>query len=486
MSSRLIPLHTKFFYGIGQLSEGMTKISFSLFILFFYTQLLGIPGYYTGTALCIALVFDAFADLWVGIVSDQWHSKWGRRHPFMFVSAIPLAISFYLLFSPPELLKHSNLGLAIWLTVFAIMTRFWTSVFQVPYLSLGAELSKNSQERTKIVSFRYAFSNIGVIIVLIIGFQFFFIPTKDIVNGQMNPEAYSPFAFCLGLLIIISTFLSVFGTRKEIPSLLKINPVEKHNRSTAEEFKHNLSKISVALNNNSFRALLYSLIISYILVGIVNNINIFMLTFFWEFNTTEIAIVSSVIFIGILGGGFFTPLLHSHFDKKHTVIYSVIAWIGFLILPTCLRLIGWFPENASPEVFWILSLFRVCEGLSLVQAAVSFGSMIADVTDEHALATGKREEGIFFGASSFASKCSDGVGTLVAGLLLDVIHFPTGAEVKVTDIPANTLFQLGLCYGPFMIILAAASLWFCNQYDLTSEKHISILAELEELENKRS
>lgn len=78
MSSNIIPLHTKLFYGIGQLSEGMTKISFSLFILFFYTQLLGIPGYYTGIALCISLVFDAFADLWVGILSDQWHSKWGR------------------------------------------------------------------------------------------------------------------------------------------------------------------------------------------------------------------------------------------------------------------------------------------------------------------------------------------------------------------------------------------------------------------------
>jgi Na+/melibiose symporter-like transporter len=295
MSSHIIPLHTKFFYGIGQLSEGMTKISFSLFVLFFYTQLLGIPGYYTGIALCISLVFDAFIDIWVGILSDQWHSKWGRRHPFMLISALPLAISFYLLFSPPEMLKHSDLALATWLTVFAILTRLWTSVFQVPYLSLGAELSKNSKERTKIVGFRYAFSNIGVIIVLVVGFQFFFVPTKEISNGQMNPAAYSPFAFCFALFIIVSILISVWGTHKEIPRLLKINPLQKNHHSTAEMFKHNASKITIALNNNSFRALLYSLIISYILVGIVNNINIFMLTFFWEFNTTEIAIVSSTL-----------------------------------------------------------------------------------------------------------------------------------------------------------------------------------------------
>jgi GPH family glycoside/pentoside/hexuronide:cation symporter len=481
-ASPLVPLNTKLFYGIGQLSEGMSKISFTLFVLFFYTQLLGIPGYYTGTALCIALILDAFADLWMGVLSDQWHSKWGRRHPFMLVSALPLSLCFYLLFSPPEFLKSSALGLAAWLTVFATLTRWWTTVFQVPYLSLGAELSQNSQERTKIVGFRYAFSNIGLIITLAIGFSFFFVPTKEFSNGQMNPAAYSPFAFCLGLLMISSILISVFGTYKEIPRLVKATPVEKNNHSVLETLKHNGDKIKVALKNNSFRALLYSLIISFIMVGIVNNMSIFMLTFFWELNATEIPIIASIIFVGILGGGFLTHVLHGHLDKKHTVIYSVIGWITFLILPTCLRLIGWFPENGSREIFWILVMFRIMEGLCLVQAAVSFGSMIADITDEHALATGKREEGIFFGASSFASKCSDGFGTLAAGLLVDFIHFPTGANIKVTDIPADVLFQLGLFYGPFIVILAAASLWFCNQYDLNREKHASIQ---QELENKR-
>ncbi len=479
MSSHIIPFNTKLFYGIGQLSEGMTKIAFSLFVLFFYTQLLGIPGYYTGAALCIALIFDAFADLWIGILSDKWHSKWGRRHPFMLISALPLAISFYFLFSPPDIIKHSDLGLAVWLTLFAILTRFWTSVFQVPYLSLGAELSSDGKERTKIVSFRYAFSNIGVIITLALGFSIFFVPTPEFDNGQMNLAAYSPFAFCLSLFMIGSILITVFGTYTEISHLVTTTPLEKTDYTTLETLKHNFNTIKVALKNNSFRALLSSLIISFIMVGIVNNMSIFMLTFFWELNTTQISIIASIIFIGILGGGFLTPLLHIHWDKKHTVIYSVIAWIAFLILPTCLRLLGWFPENGNQSVFWILLVFRIMEGLCLVQAAVSFGSMIADITDEHRLATGKREEGIFFGASSFASKCSDGLGTLVAGLLLDIIHFPTGANLKVTDIPADVLFQLGVFYGPLILIPAIASLWCCSRYELTREKHNLILKELE-------
>jgi len=477
-SLRIIPLSSKIFYGIGQISEGMTTISFNLFILFFYTQLLGIPGYYTGISLFIALIFDAFSDLWVGIMSDQWHSKWGRRHPFMLFSAIPLAVCFYLLFSPPDFLRGSDIMLALWLTILAMLTRLWMTFFQVPYLSFGAELSKNTKERTKIVGYRYAFSNIGVIIALIIGFQLFFIPTEEFSNGQMNPAVYSPFALCLSLLMTVSILISVFGTHKEIPYLIKTTPAQKNNHSISQAFKHNAGKITIALKNNSFRWLLFSLIVSYIMVGIINNLNFFIVTFFWELNTDEIAIVSSAIFLGILAGVFFTPLLHSHFDKKHAVFYGVIGWISSLILPTSLRLLGWFPENGSSEIFWILILFRILEGLFLVQAAVSFGSMLADITDEHALATGKREEGIFFGASSFASKCSDGLGTLAAGVVLDLIHFPTGANIQATDIKADVLFQLGLFYGPFIIIFAAVALWFCSHYDLSSERHALILQQL--------
>ncbi|MDQ7091556.1 MAG: MFS transporter [Methylococcales bacterium] len=131
-SSHSISLPTKLFFGIGQISEGMFTLSFSLFVLFFYTQLLGIPGYYTGIALFIALIFDAFSDIWVGTLSDQWHSQWGRRHPFMLFSAVPLAIAFYCLFSPPDFLVGSDFFLAIWLTFFCHINPISDDFFSSP------------------------------------------------------------------------------------------------------------------------------------------------------------------------------------------------------------------------------------------------------------------------------------------------------------------------------------------------------------------
>ena len=101
MTSQLT-LNTKFAYGIGQLAEGLKNSALGTFVLFYYNQVLGLPGTLAGLALAIALFFDAFTDPFAGSISDNWRSKMGRRHPFMYASALPLGICFYLLFSPPE------------------------------------------------------------------------------------------------------------------------------------------------------------------------------------------------------------------------------------------------------------------------------------------------------------------------------------------------------------------------------------------------
>ena len=106
-----LTFNTKFAYGIGQLAEGLKNSALGTFVLFYYNQVLGLPGTLAGLALAIALVFDAFTDPLAGSISDNWQGKNGRRHPFMYASALPLAIFFYLLFSPPEGLSEIELFL---------------------------------------------------------------------------------------------------------------------------------------------------------------------------------------------------------------------------------------------------------------------------------------------------------------------------------------------------------------------------------------
>src|SRR5262245_57568906 len=92
---------TKLVYGIGQAAEGLKNTAFGIFLLFYYNQALGLPGTLAGIALGASLLVDAFVDPLVGSISDNFRSKYGRRHPFMYAAILPMSIGFYLLFSPP-------------------------------------------------------------------------------------------------------------------------------------------------------------------------------------------------------------------------------------------------------------------------------------------------------------------------------------------------------------------------------------------------
>jgi Na+/melibiose symporter-like transporter len=145
-------------YGVGQAAEGIKNAAFNVFVFFYYTQVLGLPTVYTGIAIGIALAVDSITDPLIGSLSDNWQGKHGRRHPFIYASILPLGLAFVGLFNPPELGEFS---LFLWLTVFSVATRAMMTLYYVPHVSLGAELTDDFNERTEVVAFRYFFSYVG-------------------------------------------------------------------------------------------------------------------------------------------------------------------------------------------------------------------------------------------------------------------------------------------------------------------------------------
>ena len=109
----MVSWRTRILYAIGQLPEGIKSAAFGFFLLFYYNQVLGLSGTLAGVALFIALCFDAVSDPLVGSVSDFARSRWGRRHPFMYGAAVPFALSFFLLFTPPAGLSDTGLFFGI-------------------------------------------------------------------------------------------------------------------------------------------------------------------------------------------------------------------------------------------------------------------------------------------------------------------------------------------------------------------------------------
>ena len=136
--ARTLPASSKWGFGVGELAEGITLSAFSTFTLFFYNQILEVPGTLTGLALGIALFCDAITDPMAGSISDRLQTRWGRRHPMMALSALPLALSIIALFNPPsDMPQWFYFG---WLTLWAVSARTFLTLYRIPHLALGAEM----------------------------------------------------------------------------------------------------------------------------------------------------------------------------------------------------------------------------------------------------------------------------------------------------------------------------------------------------------
>ncbi len=469
--SRKITTTTKLSFGIGQAAEGIKNNAFTLFLLFFYVQVHGLSASLAGTALFIALCFDAVSDPIAGYLSDSWRSRWGRRHPFMYASAVPLAIAFYFTFVPPEGL--SQWQLFAWLTGFAVLTRGAMTLYHVPHLALGAELSDDYEERTTIVGYRTAFSIVGSLLVFA-SISLFFPESEDGARGQLDNSNYPPFAIVCALVMWVTIWISAIGTHKEIPHLPK--QVATHGRLGLTAV---FQETRLALQNSNFRPLFLAVLVSFVMNGVNVSLNLFMFTFFWELDASTLQVVLIAYPLGILLGTPLTRYFHRAFDKKPAVVWGTAWWASLQLLPVTLRLLGFFPDNDS---FWLMHILvgvAFIQGMGVSQGVVSFGSMVADIVDDHELKTGRRQEGIFFAAVSFAGKATSGLGGLIAGIGLDLIDWPRGADIRTAaDVPPETLTNLGLLFGPGVAVFGFTAVWLYTRYGMNREKHAEILRQL--------
>lgn len=470
-ADRHVPFPTKLSYGVGQLAEGLKNLSFNLFVLFYYNQVLGLSGSLCGLALGIALIFDAVTDPLAGSLSDNWRSRWGRRHPFMVASAVPLAFAFAGLFAPPAV---DGWGLFAWLLTFAVLTRAAMTLYHVPHMALGAEMTSDFEERTSIVAFRMGFGYSGALLAVGIGFGIFF---SDSAGGRLNATGYPPFAVVLAVLMVITIWWSAWGTRGEIPHLPSPTGAPE-----GHLLKRLWAETRSAFTNPSFRWLFGGVLVVFVMIGVEQALGLYVAEFFWELSGNEISAVFGIYLVGLVLGTPLTRLLHHRYEKRVGLILGTTGWLVCQLIPVVCRLLGWFPENGAPGLVWILCGFRLLQGVIVQQALVSFGSMMADVTDEHELASGRRQEGIFFGAVAFSGKGASGLGNLIAGVALDLIRWPTGPAIQsAADIAPDTIFRLGVVYGPAVAIFAVVSIWCYTHYRLTRRRHEEILVALREI-----
>jgi len=422
---------------------------------------MGVDAPLVGLALLIALPFDAFSDPIVGYLSDNTHSRWGRRHPWMYASALPVAICYFLLWVPPAGLTGNELF--PYILGLAILIRVCITLFEVPSSALSAELTGDYDERTSLFSYRYFFGWIGGTLMATVALAVFLAPTEAIPNGLLNKQGYGTYGVWAALMILISILVTSLGTHRHIPNF-KLPPPK-----TAMSIKRIFVEIYETLGNRSFFALFLTALFGAVAAGLSAGLSFYISGYFWEFSTGQISVLSFSIIISAFIALFMAPLISKRMGKKSGAI--LVGIIAFTVAPApiVLRLFGLMPENGDPLLFPIIWFAVVLEITMVITLSILTSSMMADLVEESEIRTARRSEGVLFSAATFARKAVQGFGVLAASGVLALAQFPKGvAPGQISD---EAIFKLGLYYAPTVFIIWMLMIASIKLYSIDRSKH---------------
>lgn len=464
-----LKLGTKLAYGFGSAAFGIKDAGLQIFLLLFYTQIVGLPAPMVGLALTIALVVDAISDPVVGYWSDNFRSKWGRRHPFMYASAIPVAVCFYLLWVPPRGWDHD--ALFWYLLVLAVLIRTAITFFETPSAALGPELTRDYDERSTLQSWRSFFGWTGGNAMTVTMFLFIFpaFVTPQISNGQFNADAYAVYAWIAAGVMFTAIIVSSLGTHAQIPRL-QAPPQRKLSLRAV------FGEIFETLVNKSMAAIFLTAIIAATTLGLGQSLSLYMTTYFWALRPEQIGILTLVIFVSVAIGASLAPVLTRRFGKKRGIIIVGVLGICTFPIGMLLRLNGVVAPGTDAGFLVVLIQGQVDVILVVCQQALLI-SMISDLVEQAEVKTGRRSEGVFFAANTFILKVTTGIGVMAATVVLTLAQFPSG--VAPDQVPDSALVTLGWWYLPAVLLLRLAMIAAILPYAVDRKTHEENLRKLD-------
>ncbi len=461
-----LSLPVKLAYGFGSLAYGVKDNGFSTLLLLFYNQVVGLPAQWVGLAIFIALVLDAFIDPTIGYLSDRLQTRWGRRHPFMYASAIPVGLLYLLLWSPP--VGASHLVILVYLVGVAILVRTAISCYEVPSAALAPELSSDYHERTSILGWRYLFGWIGGMGMLLLTFLVFLAPSARFPVGQLNPAGYRTYAVVASAVMTAAILLSALGTHGEVKRRLK--PTQARRPVSGP------GSIARVLKNRAFVILLVSGMFIYTIQGLNFALGTYFSTFLWGLPASSLAAFTVGVIIGVGLSFAFSKRASRRWGKRNAAVAATLAYLVLATAPFLLRLVGWFPPNGAASLLPLLMAFNLVSTVVGVAATILSASMMADVVEDSEARTGEREEGLFFAGAFFMQKCVSGLGLFMSGTLLALVRFPAAAVPG--KVPLAVLDHLVIIYCGVTVLLGLFAVAVLVRFPLGEADHRRRVAEL--------
>jgi glycoside/pentoside/hexuronide:cation symporter, GPH family len=455
----------KLAYGVGALSDSIKIFCFTTFLLFYYTSVLGLPGSWLALAMSTGLVWDASIDPLIGHLSDGARIRFGRRHTFMLFGAVCAGASLIAVFNPPSGLSIG--ALFAWLMVTSLCLRSSNSLFMVPYYALGAELTTDYQERTSVSAYRTGAVLVGTLLATGAAFMVF-LPNGDAAGpgSKFDRGSYESMGVTFGLAITAVGLTSTLGTLRARSRLGSPGAARTGVRALPRT-------ILGTLREPSFRALIGSCSLTSMASAMNAALAMHFLTYHARIGGSGTMTWYFAGFYAGAIGGVLAWVRVTKWIEKHR-LYAAATLASALIISAGYWLVGEGRPFGTGRL-GVLVVGTALAGFFGTAAAVIGPSMMADVTAQDELQTGRRREGVFFGIYSFGQQLSAGLAVLIAGVLVDRFAglVPARAEQSAATVERlamiSNLLPAALLVGAGMIAL---------RYRLTRRQVQSIQREL--------
>lgn len=442
-----LKLKEKMGYGFGDFASSMFWKMFSVYLLFFYTDVFGITAAAVGTMFLVTRIFDAANDPIMGVIADRTNTKWGKFRPYLVWMAIPFGIIGVLLFTTPDFDISGKIVYAY--VTYCLMMIIYTAV-NVPYASLLGVITSNLKDRTALATYRFIFAFAGSILVLATAeplVDYF----TDFEDGAPDPQQGWQYTMIIYAIIAALFFYGTFYFTRE-----RIRPPKEQKTSLKADLKN------LAANKPWF-ILLGAGVSSLIFNSLRDGSTIYYFRYYFENQEAfllpilEISITFSTLYL-VLGqaanivGVVMAKAVSDRFGKKKTFLSAMVI-AAFL---SCIFF--WFEESNITLIFVFQFLISICAGIIFPL----LWSMYADIADYSEWKTGRRATGLIFSSSSMSQKLGWTLGGAITGWMLAFYGFE--ANVAQTE-EAKTGIRMMLSFMPAIGAFLSAIFIFFYKLD---------------------
>jgi glycoside/pentoside/hexuronide:cation symporter, GPH family len=462
-SKEIVPMSQKIAFGLGMLANQMFPAALGIFMVVLVENL-GMPSWMWGVLFFVPRIVDAFFDPIMGFVSDNTKSDWGRRRQYVFIGSIIMGIAFIImwqLYREDSVLYNFTFFL-IWSLIFHI----GLSIFSVPYVAMGYEMSDDFHERTSIMAISQWIGQWAWVIA-----PWFWVVMYDPSWFPNADTATRTLAIWVGIIFMILAMVpAIFIKSKSTKFDDSLKPVTF--KTIGGSLKEILISFKEAFGNKPFRKLCIATFLIFNAFNTVAGFTFFIVVYYLFNGDTAAAGIWPTLFG--CGGALATTFIvipivawiAKKMEKKRAfLICQGISVFGYILL--------WFLFIPGKPYMFLFALPFFSFGIGSLFTLMM--SMTADVCDMDELESGKRREGVFGAIYWWMVKFGFAIAGLLTGVIMSAVAFKAGAPTQ----PEGAVTGLRLFFSGVPICGTLIAMWVMWNYDLTEAKARAIKKELD-------